>query len=251
MIKEISIDNEYVNRDEIIIIDYEGIIQLSEIPMINEVFRRVGETYNAFIDMGIIECYDNEAMIPILMKRPEKNILKWLSKKSIEEDLDELYIALKAKYDDVVYNYNLYTDFALNLNALLRQGTVKKIVFTINDADIKYKENVNKLITNNIDKVSILTYKNDEDLLSKIHSQYSDFTTIFIDNYKFISNYITKFSSEVELKSFIIPFHAYNMIEKKGVLFLKDDLEVKAHENNCSMGLVKLFNLKNDTLSCG
>lgn len=225
--------NEFTKQDEYIFIEYEEIIKNPYPFILKQLRDKYKQYYEDFINFSKIDNLNDDNLLRLCLQRTEKNILRYIAKKSFDFDkaLDEVY----NKFDDMYINLPLM-NIGKNIPLLLSQKFTKKIYIYSE----KYDKRIHFDIQSNFNNMTDINYVTGDfhDVMEKlegitafilsdinkiipiVHHKRSEYTNILLAQYGY--NY-TMIDDKLSLR---IPLDEYVKGDNifKYVTFMPTDL---------------------------
>lgn len=236
-VKQYETYSEYMaSREEVFVIGYDNIFQIPDIFIFTSIIMKNKEYYNQFMNLDLLQEYDEYAIQPKLLERTERNIVKWLRREGVtDEQAVELYYQLNQAKDEM-YKEAPLTDFALGFDLLASHPYTQKIVILLPSMDQRIINRITS-ITDMGHKVFLRALDSNENMYDVIVNEYSNFTTMIMDDTDLIHKVMT--TTDVENKSFVLPYTGYNFELIDGELLVsKNQLEQVAYDSKCNIGFM-------------
>lgn len=238
-VKQYETYSEYMaTRDEVFIVGYDNIFQIPDIFLFNKVIDPNREFYSQYLNLDVLREYDQHAIQPKLLERTERNLVKWLRKDTVsDEEAVKMYYDMNQLKDEM-YKEAPLTDFALGFDLLAMHPYTKKMIILLPSMDQRILNRLTSIVEMG-QKVVVRALDPGENMYDVIKTDYSDFTTMIMDDSDLIHKVMT--TMEVENKSFILPYTGYNFtLLNDELLVSKNELEKVAYDNKCNVGFMNV-----------
>ena len=207
--------DELIQREEHILCMIDDVLVLPDLMLLKKI-SNTKEIDSDLIDYRLIIDCDDDNLKYKIMKNPEKNILKYISKKEFK--YEDVYHSLRTKYN--LYDNNKLSKMYDALQVLLSQQFTKEITFIVNDdRQIKFLSNIFK---DNGSKINILR-KNIYDIL-KEQNNYTLIILNDVDIYKKLNDNKYNLDKKVFLISNMLYNHKHIKDDKYTVKYNYEDL---------------------------
>lgn len=223
---------EMIKRNEVVICDWDNVIQNIDIPWLVNVYLHK-DLFKDYFDEDKLNIHQEDYLLKVL-GRQEYYLDKWLLKDGIEElpkDLKDKFMSLYID-DEEFYNKCRFTSFAETLALLVEQKFCKELIFLshvpngMNGYDKrkqlafeKYKQLFN--LENN-KKISLVMLDGSESKSEWVQKNKPYYTTAVDDRFDIINDYVK--NRKTSKGVFILPRLGYNAPMDR---FLTDDEKLK------------------------
>lgn len=205
---------EYIEKDEYIVMTYDDVIQIPDIYIFNNIMRKEPLLYNEF-NLDRFKSYDEMSIQPILFDRRTKDLLEWLAPESLKGKTSGIKDYIMKNHGDEIYQNAEFTKLSASVPLLINQKIVKKINIIVEEEYSKVQiQNIVKLYGNYAYMINVIIKKKDENVIDIILDKIPNFTTLFHNDVLIIKEFIDK-GIDLKNKAFSIAKFSYN--------FEKDD----------------------------
>ena len=233
--------NSGAKRDEVIVFEYDNIIQMFEPFILKEFLLSEYDKFNELIQLDVFAGQNEKSVLPIICKRNEKNIFKWLARNkenNTDKDYEGLYNSLYSLRKDMMDCSEL-TSIGMSLPMLAGYEFINiKILTNGDERKIKTIQDIfHEQLTLLENKVEIIKDNcSTEQYLESIEHNY---TTLFTDDQSLVDRLIKP--GRFLDKTFIMPYMGYHFVENNGYLVSHHELEIKAGMEAFGFGFIEPF----------
>jgi len=202
-------------RDEIIISDWDGVIQDIDIKWMTKLIDNQTK-FNKYLDYNKLKGEDGKWDLIKVWSRNTYYYTNWLKKDNVKKIPEEIEKEVTSLYiDDIGYYFDIpFLIMADTLKKLSYEKFVKKIIFLSSapkdvETDPRKLIMMNRFFKDNIGKFSIEVIHGNTPKSQYINEHYPDYT-VFIDDRSDVVRDVIE-NTDSKNKQFILPIYGYNL----------------------------------------